>query len=202
MMAKKVKAPPGLDYDPVVGAYPNLSFGVAQAGGEHQLTATRFIGKRLFPVARPDDLDAAWPTPTCFRVDTLLPAAASSELWDVRRLCEAYDAQGFRGLRDLVVIVTARFPEVDESAAPLTLHYAWEQARSFGSMLVARYDAPVVQVMHVPARAGRPGDAHVHLMMLARQLLPSGFGKFVRPLLDEDGRERIDEAWAQFESGA
>ncbi|WP_265564098.1 hypothetical protein [Sphingomicrobium arenosum] len=195
-MAKRVKAPPGLDYDPVVGETEHLSFGVAQAGGERSLTATRFVGKRLFPVSPPDDWGAEWPHPTCLRADVLLPAGAGDDCWETRQLCEAYDRQGFGGLRDLVIITTVRFPDIDGVASSMRLHAAWEDARGFARSLVDNYGAPLVMVMHVPARAGRPGHPHVHLMMLARELLPSGFGKFVRALLSENGRDEIDKAWA------
>lgn len=194
-MARKIKAPPGLDYDPVMGAHPNLSFGVARAEGTNGLNATRFIAKRLFPVSAPKDWSSPWPAPTCYRHDVLLPVGASDDLVTPRRLVEAYDDQSFGDVKDLAIIVTLRFPEVDEPADPIQLHSAWETGRAFGMKLVRTYGAPTIAIMHVPARAARLGAPHIHLMLLARQLLPSGFGKFVRPLLADDGRDLVDGHW-------
>lgn len=192
-MGKKLKAPPGLDYQPVTGDVENVSFGVAQAGGDTALTAEQFIGKRAFPVMRPKDLALPWPQPTCQKLDVQLPYGASDELWDPQRLAQAYDRQCFSAIRDLVVIVTLRFPEVDEGR--LRLHEAWTLSQGFAGQLVSDHGVAVVAAIHVPARAAKPGLPHVHLMIPARQLLPSGFGKFARPLATDEGRALVEKAW-------
>ncbi|NNM76511.1 hypothetical protein HJG53_06290 [Sphingomonas sp. ID1715] len=193
-MGKKLKAPPGLDYQPVTGDVEHVSFGVAQAGGDAGLTVEQFIGKRAFPVMRPKDLTLPWPKTTCYKLDVQLPRGASDELWDPQRLAQAYDRQCFSAIRDLVVIVTLRFPEVDEGH--MRLHEAWRLGWGFADKLVKDHGVAVVAAMHVPARAAKLGLPHVHLMIPARQLLPSGFGKFARPLATDDGRALVEKAWA------
>jgi hypothetical protein len=198
-MAKKLKAPPGLDYEPVIGDVEHVSFGVAQADGETQLTAEGFIGRRAFPVMKPKDLSLPWPQPTCHKLDVLLPKGASDELWDPQRLAQAYDRQCFNTIRDLVVIVTLRFPLVDVVPQLMRLHEAWELGRGFAAELVKEHGVAIVAAMHVPARAAKPGLPHIHLMIPARQLLPSGFGKFVRPLATDDGRALVEKAWVKWQ---
>lgn len=199
-MAKKLKAPPGLDYQPVTGEIENVSFGVSQAGGDMALTAEQFIGKRVFPVMRPKDLTLPWPKSTCFKLDARIPRGASDELWDPQRLAQAYDRQCFGTIRDLVVIVTLRFPEVDEGR--MRLHEAWRLGWGFAEKLVDDHNVAVVAAMHVPAHAAKPGLPHIHLMIPARQLLPSGFGKFARPLATDDGRALVEKAWVAWRETA
>ncbi len=199
-MGKKLKAPPGLDYQPVTGEVEHVSFGVAQAGGDTALTAENFIGKRAFPVMKPKDLSLPWPNPTCHKLDVQLPHGASDELWDPQRLAQAYDRQCFSAIRDLVVIVTLRFPEVDEGR--MRLHEAWHLGWSFGANLVQEHSVAVVAAMHVPARAAKPGFPHIHLMIPARQLLPSGFGKFAQPLATDHGRALVEKAWVAWREAA
>ena len=82
------------------------------------------------------------------------------------------------------------------------LHEAWELARGFAmKSLVEERGLAVVQVLHVPARAARPGPAHVHLLAPARALLPSGFGHFARPLASDEGRALMDAEWAAWRAG-
>lgn len=198
-MGKKLKAPPGLDYEPVTGDVEHVSFGVAQADRDMQLTAEGFIGRRAFPVMKPKDLSLPWLQPTCHKLDVLLPHGASDELWDPQRLGQAYDRQCFSAIRDLVVIVTLRFPNVDVVPQVMRLHEAWELGRGFAAELVREHTVAIVAAMHVPARAAKPGLPHIHLMIPARELLPSGFGKFVRPLATDEGRALVEQAWVKWQ---
>lgn len=190
--------PPGLDYCPVLGESADLSFGIIRADapeGTPQRTAKAAVFRRLFPVMRPENIEGPWPQPTCYRQDVQLPPGASDELWDAQRVAEAYDAQGF-SLRDLVVILTLRFPEVELVPQQMTLQEAWQLVRGFvWERIVREHQVAAISVMHVPARAAKPGAPHVHVLVPARQLLPSGFGKFARPVLTEDGRELLEKAW-------
>lgn len=203
MAAMKHKAPPGLDYSPLSGELEDLSFGVIQTsdGGKETYTAEGAIFRRLYPVLKPDDPALPWSQPSCFHCDVLLPAGASDELWNAQRLARAYDEQGF-SLKDLVVIVTLRFPEVETLPQTMKLHEAWEVARAFTLQRIVRvYGVAAVCTMHVPARAARPGAPHVHVLVPARELLPSGFGKFARPLATDEGREIMDKEWAAWRKG-
>lgn len=197
MATKKHNAPPGLDYSPITGVEDDVSFGVIQAEpGRAENTAEVAVFRRLYPVLKPVDATLPWDQPSCFRHEVLLPAGASDELWDAQRLARAYDDQGF-SLKDLVVIVTLRFPEAETVPQTMKLHEAWERAREFTQKrLVAVYGVAAICVMHVPARAARFGAPHVHVLLPARELLPSGFGKFARPLASDEGREIMDREWA------
>jgi hypothetical protein len=199
---KKHKAPPGLDYAPITGPTSTLGFGIVQATNGDENSATSAVFRRLYPVLRPDHPNAPWLQPTCFRHDVLLPPGASDELWCARRLTQAYDEQGF-SLKDLVVVVTLRFPEVELRPQVMRLHEAWEMARSFAiDRLVRIYGTAAICIMHVPARAARPGPPHVHILVPARELLPSGFGKFARPLATDEGREIMDIEWEAWRTRA
>lgn len=195
---KKHAAPPGLDYSPVTGRLEDLSFGVIQAepGARPTRTAEGAIFRRLYPICKPDDPAMPWAKPTCFRHDVLLPPGASDEWCDPQRLARAYDEQGF-SLVDLVVAVTLRFPDVEALPQRTKLHEAWEMARAFTlGRLVRVHNVAAVCVMHVPARAARPGAPHVHILLPAREVMPTGFGKFARPLATDEGRALLDAEWA------
>jgi len=194
-MTRKVKAPPRLDYAPVLGETKNLSFGVIQADPDGETTAESTIGRRLFPVLRPVTFSARWPTPTCEKVEVLLPRGASDELWDPQRLAQAYDRQCFGSIRDLVINVTIRFPELDEIPQRLRLHEVWQLTCGFAAHMATEHQVAVVLALHVPARAARPGPAHVHLLIPARLLLPTGFGKFAQPLASDEDRAIVETAW-------
>lgn len=192
-------APPGLDYRPVLGDMDCLSFGVIQADGGAAgaaNTAEGAVFKRMFPICKPADPLAPWTRPTCFMWGVLLPPGASDELWDAQLLARTYDQQGF-SLRDLVVIVTLRFPEAEMVPAKLRLHEAWQLTQGFvWSRIVLTYNVGAISTLHVPARSGRPGPPHVHVMVPARELLPTGYGQFVRPLATEEGRLIMEREWS------
>lgn len=199
-MAKKMRVPPpGLDYRPVSGVTENLSFGIIQAdpdgvGGPN--TAEGAVFKRLFPILKPDDAKAPWINPTCFLHSVQLPPGANDALWDAQRLARAYDEQGF-SVRDVLIIVTLRFPEAETVPQLLRLHEAWRISQEFvWSRVVCEHRVAAISVMHVPARAARPGSPHVHILIPSRELLPTGFGKFARPLGTDEGRGLMDEEWA------
>ena len=199
-MAKKMKVPPpGLDYRPVSGVTDNLSFGIIQADPERAggpNTAEGAVFRRLYPILRPDDPRAPWVNPSCFLHSVQLPPGASDALWDAQRLARAYDEQGF-SLRDVLVIVTLRFPEAEAVPQLLRLHEAWRISQEFvWSRIVSEHRVAAISVMHVPARAARPGSPHVHILIPARELLPTGFSKFARPLGTDEGRDLMDEEWA------
>lgn len=200
-MGKKIKPPPGLDYAPVTGETKALSFGVAQAAadGGGTMTAETFIGRRLFPVEKPKNFSQPWGEPTAYKHDVLLPRGASDELRDPQRLCQSFDRECFGPIRDLVIIVTLRFPEAEMIPQVMCLHEAWEVSRSFAlRRLCHDRGLAVVPVMHVPSMAARPGAPHVHLCIPARERLPSTWGKFTQPLASDQGRDLMDQEWMKW----
>lgn len=202
-MSKTIRsAPPGLDYYAISGSNKQLSFGVIQAqlpDGVATTTAEKAVFRRLFPVQKPADPALPWDNPTCAKWDVLLPPGASDEYLDPQHLVRSYDRQAFGVIRDLLIIITLRFPEVDASPPMLKLHEAWELSRGFAlAKLSMSRRLPVIPVLHVPGRAAKPGAPHVHLMTCARELLPSTFGKFCREIACEEGREILDQEWAEW----
>src|SRR3546814_11531435 len=81
--------------------------------------------RRLSP-GRKADVAAPW-EPTCYRWDVLLPPMAHDDCLDPKRLCEQYEAQACEGLKDLLVMMTIRFPDADR------IHAIWEDVRAFRS---------------------------------------------------------------------
>lgn len=206
---KKRTAPAGLDYSPVMGDARTVSFGVIQTRLPQQkpdltadvgtTTAEGAIFRRLFPIQKPADPTRPWDKPTCAKWDVLLPEGASDDYLDPQQLARAYDRQAFGVIRDLLVIITLRFPEVDAALPTMKLHEAWELSRSFANeKLVMERRLAVVPVLHVPGRAAKPGFPHVHLMTFARELLPSSFGMFSRSIASDEGRCIIDKEWAEW----
>lgn len=173
-------------------------FGVIRATlAGNATTAHAAVFRRLFPVAAPADPDKAWPKPTCFMHDVLLPRWANADYLDAQTLCRAYGAQGWEGVKDLVIIASFRMPETVSEPPTMTLATAYELVRSFAYRRLAldRKLATVI-AMHVPGRAGSEGlPPHVHVMALARELGPAGFGSFVRPLATDAGRKIIEAEW-------
>lgn len=39
---------------------------------------------------------------------------------------------------------------------------------------------------------------HVHILIPVREILPSGFAKFAKPLATGEGREVVDQAWTEW----
>lgn len=198
-MGARRPAPEGLDYVPVAGTDPNIVFGVIRATlGGSATTASMAVFRRLFPVAQPSDPEKPWPQPTCFKWDVLLPPWASADYLDPQTLCRAYAAQGWDGVKDLVVIASFRLPETVSEPPTMSLPTGYEIVRSLAyQKLALDRKLATILAMHVPGRAGSDGlPPHVHVMALARELGPAGFGSFVRPLATDAGRNIIESEWA------
>lgn len=195
----------GLDYVPIPGSDPNLVFGVIRAVlAGVATTALMAVFRRLFPVGQPDDPEKPWPRPTCYRHDVLLPPWAPTDYLDPQTLCRAYGAQGWDGVKDLVVIASFRFPETVATPPTMTLATAYELVRAFAyQRLAVERNLATVIAMHVPGRAGQEGlPPHIHVMSLARVLGATGFGTFVRPLASDAGRKVVEDEWAEWRAAA
>ena len=198
-MGTRRTAPDGLDYVPIAGTDPNFVFGVIRATlGGSTTTALDAVFRRLFPVAQPSDPEKPWPQPTCFKWDVLLPPWASADYLDPQTLCRAYGAQGWDGVKDLVVIASFRMPETVSEPPTMSVATAFELVRSYCyQKLATERKLATVVAMHLPGRAGSDGlPPHAHAMALARELGPAGFGSFVRPLATDAGRKIIETEWA------
>src|SRR3546814_10451837 len=122
---KKRPAPEGLDFVPVeCVSVPHIAFGVVRRRIESGAiqTAPVSVLRRLSP-RRKSDVAAPW-EPTCYRWDVLLPPMAHDDFLDPKRLCEQYEAQACEGLKDLLVMMTIRFPDADR------IHSIWEDVRA------------------------------------------------------------------------
>ena len=200
-MAKKHSAPPGLDYDPITGDNPNISYGtvLADAGKDKaRRTLTDVIFRRFYPTERPDDPQTPWVNPTADRWEVLLPRGAPDALADPHYLAQAYHHGAGDKIQHLATIVSLRFPEADALPMPgLRLHEAWFLATGFGRRLAAAFEVAAVAVMHVPGRSWGLGHPHVHLILPCRRIQPATqFSTFVKPLIEpEEGRAYVDQAW-------
>lgn len=205
-MAKKHKAPPGLDYDPVTGSNSNISYGTveAQAGPDLPRRALEdVILRRLYPTER-QDAGSPWRNPTAERWDVLLPKGAPDELSDPQTLCRAYHHKAGDKIQHLATVISIRFPETEIVPPHMRLHEVWELSRGFGLHLCSKLDVAVVAVMHVPGRSWGLGAPHVHLITPCRVVRPSaGFSTFAMTLINpEEGRSLIDEEWRAYRKGA
>lgn len=183
----------GMDYVAIPGTNPDLSFGVVR----RELKGCAFdtgeaVLRRLRPVGAKPRPGEEW-VPTCYRSDVLLPLGAEDRLNTAKALCEAYEAQAFSGIRDLLIMMTVRFPGAAEP-----LHEIWEEARAFALQLTRSKGVAAIVAMHVPALAGKPGrPVHAHIMLPARRLERFGFGEFLPSLACDGGREIVEKAWAE-----
>jgi hypothetical protein len=206
MAVKKHNAPPGLDYDPISGDDPNVSYGTVESGtaeGTPRRSLEDVIFPRLFPTDKPDRT-LPWTLPTAERWDVLLPKAAPDELRDPQQLSRAYHRVRGEKIQHLATIVSIRFPEADAAPPLLRLHDAWELSRGFGLQLTRLLDVAVVACMHVPGRSWGIGVPHVHLICPSRSIRPStGFSTFVMELINPaEGRPLIDTTWKEWREAA
>ena len=124
MAMKKRPAPDGLDFVPVEGGSdPHIAFGVVRRriGSGAIQTVPGSVLRRLSP-GRKADVAAPW-KPTCYRWDVLLPPMAHDDCLDPKRLCEKYEEQAFEGQKDLLVMMTIRFPDADTLNRIVDVHY-------------------------------------------------------------------------------
>lgn len=195
MVMKKIPAPGDLDFVPIPGGDdPNLVFGVVRRqvkdGPFRSVPAS--VLRRLCPGRK---VDAATPwMPTCYRWDVLLPPFANDEFLDPKRLCERYEEQACNNLKDLLVMITLRFPNPDR------LHRTWEDVREFAlERLCHERNLAVIAAMHLPVEVGSTNPPHIHLMVPARELQCFGFGPFVRPLAADAGKGIVADEWADWQ---
>lgn len=198
MPIKKYNALPSLDYDPITGDNPDISFGVVEAAdlGGRRRRLEDVVVKRLFPTERPDPFEP-WPSPTAQSEEVLLSRGASDHLDDPQQLCAAFHSKEGNQIQHLAAVVTIRFPEVDAVPQRLRLHEARELGRGFGLRLTRIHNTAVVFCMHVPATSWGIGPPHCHLVIPVRVLLPgSGFSTFIKALIDpEVARPHLDAEW-------
>lgn len=191
-MARKLPPIVGMDYVAIPGSNPDLSFGVVRRELKGRVFDTgKAVLKRLRPVGGALRPNEEW-VPTCYRADVLLPSGAEDRLSTAQALCQAYEAQAFPGIKDLVIMVTVRFP-----AATMPLHEIWEEVRGFTLDFTRSKLVAAIIAMHVPALAGKSGrPLHAHIMIPARKLERYAFGEFLPSLACDAGREIVEKAWA------
>jgi len=192
-MARKLPPIVGMDYVAIPGTNPNLSFGVIRRELKGRVFHTgEAVLRRLRPVGNVGGADQEW-VPTCHRADILLPSGSEDRFKTAKALCSTYEEQAFHGIKDLLIVVTLRFP-----AAATPLHEIWEDVRAFALDFSRSRQVASILAMHVPALAGKSGRAlHVHILMPARKLERYGFGEFLPALACDKGREIVERAWAE-----
>ncbi|MDE2172320.1 MAG: hypothetical protein KGJ57_23350 [Sphingomonadales bacterium] len=180
-----------------VDAAPGIGWGVLRrnlssgknAGVENNLVEFAWLKAHPVAAARPAHHGHAWqPTAT---VDVLLPEGAPSELLDVRRLAERYEADAFVGIKDLAVLATFK---IDKPGQILNM---WADVRAFARFFFCEErNMAVAAFLHVPSRSGVKRAAHIHLVAPARELDCEGFGAFCRPFVSDAGASVMVKAWS------
>src|SRR3546814_10512293 len=108
---------------------------------------------------------------------------AHDDFLDPKRLCEQYEAQACEGLKDLLVMMTIRFPDADR------IHAIWEDVRAFARERLCRErNIAVIAAFHLPVQIGSTNQTNVHLMALASELKAYGFADFVRSFEADAGK--------------
>jgi len=192
----RLKRVPGLDYLAEPGDDPDISFGVVQTigpeGRANSMEAS--VCRRLFPHDRPADPTEPWQNPTCFYWEVLLPRGTSDEFWrDPQALSQAYDAAAFPGLRDRVINLTLRVPQLESSGR--RIHEYHQIVTGFARAHLVERGLPTIAIIHVPSRAAMPGPIHWHCLIAARRWSPiTGPSTFCRDLL-AGGRAVIEGEW-------
>lgn len=202
MRVKKHNTPPGLDYEPVSGSNPNLSYGTVCADAGRRKPSRRLadvVFPRLYPIDRPDP-SSPWREPTAEVWEVLLARGVPDSLRDPKELCHAYHQNAGEKIQHLATIVSIRFPEAEETPPRLMLHDVWELSRGFGRHLCNTLGVAIIACMHVPARSWGLGVPHVHLIAPCRVVRPgTGFATFAMTLINPDeGRPLIDSEWESY----
>jgi hypothetical protein len=205
MPVKTHSAPPGIDYSPITGENPNVSYGTVEAGGGKAGPRRRLddvVFPRLYPTERPDP-SLPWADPTAEDWDVLLPRGAPDDFRDPQQLCRAYHYKAGDKIQHLATIISLRFPETEMVPAQMHLHEAWELSRGFGVHLCNMLDVAIVAVMHVPGRSWGLGPPHTHLISPCRVIRGTGFSTFAMTLINADeGRPLIDAEWQAWREAA
>lgn len=197
-IARKV---PGLDYLAEEGEDPDVSAGVIQVIGPDGQTNSMeaSVCKRLYPHRRPSSPSEPWRDPTCYHWDVVLPLGAHDDLWkDPQKLCRAYDAATFPGLRDLLISLTLRAPWLE--AKGIRIHEFHQVVTGFAKARLAGRGLPTIIAIHVPSRSGRPqaGPIHWHCLIAARRWSAlTGPSSFCREVLI-DARKVLEDEWRQW----
>src|SRR3546814_18068769 len=87
---------------------------------------------------------------------------AHDDCLDPKRLCEQYEAQACEGLKDLLVMMTIRFPDADR------IHAIWEDVRAFARERLCRErNLAVIAAFHLPVQFGSTIPTPVPLLAFA-----------------------------------
>src|SRR3546814_19978525 len=82
---------------------------------------------------------------------------AHDDCLDPKRLCEQYEEQAFEGQKDLLVMMTIRFPDADR------IHAIWEDVRAFARERLCRErNLAVIAAFHLPVQIGSTNPPHIH----------------------------------------
>jgi hypothetical protein len=131
-----------------------------------------------------------------WRVDAphavFLPANASADLLNPRRLVEKYEDQSFDTMKDLACVVNIPI------AASANTVLEWRRIRRFAEYQFLKRNMACIAILHRPADSGIKRDNHVHLIAPARELGGDGFGAFMRPFATDAGAADMWEAWSNW----
>lgn len=140
-------------------------------------SAAAFARSKINPVVGASSDD--W-TLVAHRADVVLPRCADDRLGDLRSLFEAVDAEHPADGKALLTYLTLTW-------RPDRLHRQWELGRQMAVEFARDHHVAVLIVQHVPARAARSNDPHLHLLVAGpRRVEPwAGFGSYVPALMGD-----------------
>lgn len=130
---------------------------------------------------------------TAARSEVLLPRFAPGEYTTLAHLLARFDATLPMYERHALVQVKIELPLYEP------YHVGYEVVRSFALQHFAIERAhPAILVAHLPGLAGSENKPHIHVIVLARELGPNGFGQTSTRLCSDKGQADAWDAWQPY----
>lgn len=170
----------------------HMSWGVLRRSlGGHHNDLPGFVSAKMHPTIGGLPMEAFWQPNVSFQVH--LPLGSPADLLDPRKLVNRYEDDAFPGIKDLACVAKITIDKTDDMLVE------WDRINRFSKEeFCERRGMAVVNVLHVPSRAGVRRDVHVHMIAPARQLNADGFGAFCRPFATDQGGYDLSNAWSKF----
>jgi hypothetical protein len=179
------------------GPMDDFSFGLLrrQLRGKPN-SVTTFARAKLQP-RRPDDTDriasALWPITAAAWAVVLAPGV-SDDLAMPELLFPRYEAELIAWEKVMLISVTLRFPDA------ASRHDIVDQVRTFATLRLARARGLTSMiVLHMPGEMASANAPHCHIVTLAREHRPYGFGAYAADLIVNEGQTILFEEWIRFQ---
>lgn len=121
--------------------------------------------------------------------EVLIPDGASADYADLQFLLDRFDARLQPFERHVFIQVKITLDPRESWVA------GYERARAYARAHFVSQGHPVVIVAHVPGTAGSANAAHVHVVVLSRDLGINGLGEVNHRLCSDKGNAEAWDAW-------